>query len=174
MTKSDYVTIEEEEFEEFLLREYGKEEVTLVGDARLTEEGNFSNELVYAISVRPGVDRGENTVGRYEGLQVRVFSTIDKRTGESRDKGEDAIRTVLWDTKESRPIAGRSHTKRISTWRENLKPKIDKLRSSIGEVTIVCDRCGNWMVKREGQYGEFLGCLNYPDCDNTEKVPEGF
>lgn len=30
--------------------------------------------------------------------------------------------------------------------------------------TIICPRCGNFLVKRRGPYGEFYGCSNYPNC----------
>ncbi|KKN33874.1 hypothetical protein LCGC14_0799540, partial [marine sediment metagenome] len=37
-------------------------------------------------------------------VAVRIYSTVDKRTGHTRDKGEDAIRIVHWDTANDRPI----------------------------------------------------------------------
>jgi restriction system protein len=33
-----------------------------------------------------------------------------------------------------------------------------------------CPRCGGALVKREGKYGEFMGCSNYPKCKYTEKI----
>ena len=32
-----------------------------------------------------------------------------------------------------------------------------------------CPRCGNLLKKREGIYGEFLGCASFPDCRYTQK-----
>ena len=35
------------------------------------------------------------------------------------------------------------------------------------EMTDVkCDKCGHAMVIREGKYGKFMGCSNYPNCKN--------
>lgn len=31
-----------------------------------------------------------------------------------------------------------------------------------------CPRCGNLLRKRNGKYGEFLGCAGFPDCRYTE------
>ena len=31
----------------------------------------------------------------------------------------------------------------------------------------LCTECGNYMIKRKGQYGVFLGCESYPKCTNT-------
>ncbi len=35
-----------------------------------------------------------------------------------------------------------------------------------------CPKCGSYLVIREGKYGKFLGCLNYPNCKYTEKYEE--
>ena len=48
---------------------------------------------------------------------------------------------------------------------ENLKPKPQ-------ETDIVCDKCGAKMVIREGRYGRFLACSNYPKCKNTKPLDE--
>lgn len=37
-------------------------------------------------------------------ITVRIFSSVDKRTGVTRDYGKDAIRIVYWDFKNDRPI----------------------------------------------------------------------
>ncbi len=34
----------------------------------------------------------------------------------------------------------------------------------------ICPRCGGNLVFRDGNYGQFLGCSNYPKCRFTEKV----
>lgn len=37
------------------------------------------------------------------------------------------------------------------------------------EVTdVICDKCGAHMVVKEGRYGKFLACPNYPECKNTK------
>ena len=41
----------------------------------------------------------------------------------------------------------------------------------------VCDKCGAMMVYREGKFGKFIACSNYPSCKNTlninqDPVPE--
>lgn len=32
-----------------------------------------------------------------------------------------------------------------------------------------CPLCGSTMYIREGKYGKFLGCSNYPNCKGTRK-----
>ena len=33
----------------------------------------------------------------------------------------------------------------------------------------ICPRCGGHLVEREGRYGPFYGCENYPKCKFTKK-----
>ena len=33
-----------------------------------------------------------------------------------------------------------------------------------------CPKCGQYLVKRKGKYGEFLGCSGYPECKYTENL----
>jgi len=34
-----------------------------------------------------------------------------------------------------------------------------------------CPRCGNLLKRRSGRYGEFWGCMSYPDCKFTRNIP---
>ncbi|MBQ9354072.1 MAG: type I DNA topoisomerase [Clostridia bacterium] len=40
------------------------------------------------------------------------------------------------------------------------------------ETDIVCEKCGSKMVIKNGRFGKFLACPNYPECKNTKPVPE--
>ena len=33
-----------------------------------------------------------------------------------------------------------------------------------------CPKCGSKLVKRNGKYGDFLGCSNYPECKYTREI----
>lgn len=37
---------------------------------------------------------------------------------------------------------------------------------------VVCDKCGAMMVIKEGRYGKFLACPNYPKCKNIKPLNE--
>ena len=37
---------------------------------------------------------------------------------------------------------------------------------------VVCDKCGAMMVIRNGKFGKFLACPNYPTCKNTKPIEE--
>lgn len=104
------------------------------------------------------------------GIVLRVYSTIDKRTNEARSKGSDAIRLVVFNRHAMRPMGGRKKTLRIKTYCKNLKEKIQSVFDEYDRYVTRCDECGRWMVIRDGKYGEFLGCTGYPDCDHTEQL----
>ena len=40
------------------------------------------------------------------------------------------------------------------------------------KTDIKCDKCGSLMVIREGKYGKFLGCSNFPTCKNIMPLNE--
>lgn len=101
---------------------------------------------------------------------VRIFSTIEERTGRARSKGSDAIRTVIWDNNLNRPVGGRTKTLRIKTWRNNLREKLDSIEQETQQYIERCEECNSLMVIRDGKYGEFYGCSEYPDCTFTKNI----
>lgn len=40
------------------------------------------------------------------------------------------------------------------------------------ETEIICEKCGGKMVIREGKFGQFLACSNFPKCKNTRPIEE--
>jgi hypothetical protein len=110
----------------------------------------------------------------HEDLGIRVYSTIER--GEGRDRGEDAIRCVVWHNGRGCPVGGRRKTLRIDTWRENLGGKIEDLYASWREHWHgVCPECGEGLlVEREPGRGDdwaaFLACTEYPACGHTEDL----
>ena len=37
------------------------------------------------------------------------------------------------------------------------------------ENNMICPKCGNELVERNGKYGKFIGCSNYPKCKYIKK-----
>ena len=80
----------------------------------------------------------------------------------------------------------------LNNFYEGFKGELDKALENIGtndielpaeETDIVCEHCGSRMIVKNGRYGKFAACPNYPTCKNTkplaktgeglvEKVPE--
>ena len=46
----------------------------------------------------------------------------------------------------------------------------EKMKPEPQKTDIKCEKCGHYMVIREGKYGKFLGCSNYPTCKNIQKL----
>ena len=42
------------------------------------------------------------------------------------------------------------------------------MKSEPIETDIICDKCGHNMLLREGRFGKFLGCSNFPKCRNIK------
>lgn len=157
--KGDFIVFSKEEFETILDNmEYEFEEVDTSSGKR------FSQEIVYE-----SIDLG---FPLHPNLVLRIFSTVDKRSMESRGKGNDSIKCVVWDKELERPIGGRSYTKRLGTMPENLNAKAADIIEQYEKYITSCDECGAWLVERENSKdgNKFLGCVRYPDCKNTAPV----
>lgn len=35
---------------------------------------------------------------------------------------------------------------------------------------VKCEKCGSYMIEREGKFGKFLACPNYPNCKNVQSL----
>ena len=50
------------------------------------------------------------------------------------------------------------------------KEHIENIKNNIEKKDISkCPKCGGLLVEREGKYGKFVGCSNYPRCKYTQK-----
>lgn len=62
----------------------------------------------------------------------------------------------------------------ISNFYSGFQHDLDKaneaLKTLVEETDIVCDKCGSKMVIRQGKYGKFLACSNYPKCKNIKNI----
>ena len=50
--------------------------------------------------------------------------------------------------------------------------RIDKVsyEKPVEYTDIICDKCGARMIVKEGRFGKFAACPNYPECKNTKKL----
>ena len=57
---------------------------------------------------------------------------------------------------------------------EMIKDYDKKVAKCVGDdcdfESTLCIKCNGYMIKRRGQYGEFLGCANYPKCNHSVKI----
>lgn len=165
MTKR-YTPISIEKFEKFLgVGDNGKPEPNADWNKNwkfwhLDLQGVF--EHTYGMIVAPNIT-------------LRIFSSIDINTGESRPEGEDAIRcTLFWKNPASGEIKAIGSTKkvlRMQNWRTNLRKRIEGWEKMIGPN---CPDCQSPMVRRKNRQNknEFYGCVNYPNCRGTSSINE--
>ncbi len=50
-----------------------------------------------------------------------------------------------------------------------VKEKTNQAIASIKTNGGICPKCGGKLVMREGKYGTFIGCSNFPKCRYTQK-----
>jgi len=107
----------------------------------------------------------------YNGIKVslRVYTGINP-DGNSRAKGKDAIRLVLFVRgPDGKPkIVGlMKRVHRVKGWRKNLENRLETWREMLGPT---CPKCSKLMAlrsQRKNKKSKFWGCMNYPDCNGT-------
>ena len=50
------------------------------------------------------------------------------------------------------------------------KMKTEELEIPVEETDIICDKCGSKMIIKNGRFGKFAACPNYPQCRNTKSL----
>ena len=50
------------------------------------------------------------------------------------------------------------------------KMKETELEVPVEETDIICDKCGSKMIVKNGRFGKFAACPNYPQCKNTKPL----
>ena len=151
-----YQVITKFEFEE-ALKSYGLGKFILYENP----ENNYK-EYVYSLQLQAG-------------LILRIFSSVDIKTGSSRSVGTDAIRIVpvafvkkktsYW--KYLKKVEKR--TNRTTNWKENLYQNLLRVITNISDG-YKAGKCGHILVKRSSRFGEFWGCINFPSCRHKENL----
>ncbi len=50
--------------------------------------------------------------------------------------------------------------------------KDEEFELPVEKTDIVCDKCGSLMIVKEGRFGKFAACPNYPECKSTKPLVE--
>ena len=48
--------------------------------------------------------------------------------------------------------------------------KTEEIEIPVEETDIICEKCGSRMVVKNGRFGKFAACPNYPQCRNTKPL----
>ncbi len=69
----------------------------------------------------------------------------------------------------------------LSSFWQGFEKELSRAENTIGkgdfelpveQTDIICDKCGAKMVVKNGRYGKFAACPNYPNCKNTKPLVE--
>lgn len=94
-------------------------------------------------------------------INVKFTAQMESRLDDIAETGEDWHKVVanFWDGFKGLLVdANAGEYARVKT-----EPEMTDIK---------CDKCGHNMVIRDGKYGKFLGCSNYPNCKNIQQLPE--
>ena len=115
---------------------------------------------------------------RLDRFKVRIMSSVDMRTGMSRDVGGDAIRVLLLDTHlqtqngSTRIVADWTVNRTVGA-RENTIQRARDVWGYVSEHPEHHCSCGALMAVRKGRNGKFLGCTAFPTCTKTKPIEDG-
>lgn len=104
-------------------------------------------------------------------IDVKVFTSIDARTGLARPIGEDAIRIVVYDKRAKRKIVLWSvEMKRTGNWQIRIREKAGAaiLRASYRPHCPFCHQDNMIIYGRPD--AQFWGCSNYPKCGGSSAL----
>lgn len=109
-------------------------------------------------------------------LGRNVVDLLNRNFSDIMDVGFTAEMETKLDTIEE---GGRVWQKVIADFykdfeKELLEAKKDsyKVPAKVEESDEICDNCGAKMVIRNGKFGKFLACPNFPECKNTKPIVE--
>lgn len=157
-----YVPISREQFTN-RMKEAGFQEVQLPGCLEVVFERQVVRQPKAGCGCMSPVG---GDVPKHYPYKVRVFSTIDVRSDDSRECGTDAVRVLLVSTTTGKPLAVERKVLRTKSCLDNTLERCRELWRWVLDPKHHC-KCGGLLVERTGKFGDFLGCSNYPLCKAT-------
>ena len=133
----------------------------LMNEMRFAEVKTTALEHVYQRVVHNGPKPSDR-------FAIRLYSTVDVRTGVARDNGGDAIRVMLFDTQRDKPVQDWTVNRTQNAF-TNVKARCRDAWGYVMDATHHCD-CGSLMVERTSKRGAFLGCTSFPECKATKPL----
>lgn len=98
-------------------------------------------------------------------LGIQLVEFLDKNFADIINSGYTATLEKSLDEIEAGTLDSTTFLKEFYI---QLNDEINKCDTS--SFNRVCPECGGKLVVRNGKYGQFLGCSNYPNCKHIEKI----
>lgn len=90
-----------------------------------------------------------------------LVSSIKKYQNIILETDLEKIHNKIMDLNVVDKIERKNHIKNIRTKIKNVNAKVDNM---------ICPKCGSNLIMKNGKYGSFIGCSNYPKCRFTKTV----
>ncbi len=103
-------------------------------------------------------------------MLIKFFPDIMdiKFTAEMEDKLDD----IEYESKDWKQVLSEFYYGGFEEHVKNAMSDGSKAKIPDEKTEIPCDKCGAMMVIRQGKFGKFLACPNYPSCKNTKPIEE--
>lgn len=133
------------------------------------EEKQIGNEYVY-----------ESKIGKINNNEyiIRVYSSIDIKSGKVRNTGKDAIHVNICDRYGNTLYLDNErykHIKRTSGWKKRLTKRVKDYTKKFPNNIERCPECSNPLKITTGKYGKFISCASWSpndknNCDYTDSL----
>ena len=136
--------------------------------------GGYAEEYIYERVVKHNNldDMMQTLRGDDFRYSIRVYSSVDRRTGTTRESGQDAIRVTLYDLFKGRPVKVEKRVNRTQNALSNMRTRAREMWQYVANKSNTCPTCKSLLVKRVAKRTkqQFLGCSNYPECKHTQNI----
>lgn len=130
------------------------------------------------------LDEVEAGKGDWKKVVKELYDPLQKKLDDAQRKIAELKTTAFIETKEPCPNGHEFMQLRISRFGAYLRCPVCNATGKLNGngdnpsdqvpddlLNEPCEHCGKPMVLRQGKFGSFLGCSNYPSCKNIRKVP---
>lgn len=118
-------------------------------------EKKFISIVCFANTAKLDIENGNNVIN---------ISKINEKIREYKVPIiNDDINELVDIITNNKKIDFNRNSKHVRTIKNTMKENEEKVQKGI------CPKCGGKLVERNGKYGPFLGCSNYPNCKYIEK-----
>ena len=147
-------------------------------------------DTAFTAEMEQDLDRVEEGQVSWVELLKRFYNTFSKRLDQAKENMEsvkkNGVSTDIVCEKCGSPMViryGRTGEFLACSGFPKCKNTKNFDRQSDGSIKVIeekdeitdvkCEKCGSFMVRKRGKFGEFLACSAYPKCKNTKPIPTG-
>lgn len=142
------------------------------------EELGIGRPSTYSPTISTIIDRGYVEKEKKQLVPTELGFIVNKLMEDNFARIVDVKFTAGMETRLDSVEEGKERWQNIiGDFYAPFKESLDKAFESVERVEIKpevsdipCDKCGAMMVYKEGRFGRFLACPNYPACKNTKAI----